>query len=60
MRYLKNNHYCTNIGCNYTTGIANENEDDADNKLHSDGGMNVKDSTSCPQCNKDSLIFLPK
>ena len=60
MKYLKNNHYCTHNGCDYTTGITSEVDKEADEKLLLDGGFNQKDKTHCPICKNDSLIFLTK
>lgn len=60
MNYLKNNHYCSETGCDYTTGVLSEIAETADNKLSSDGGYSRKDKTLCPKCKNDSLIFLSK
>lgn len=60
MKYLRNNHYCTQTGCDYTTGVPSENEVESDAKLLSDGGINQKDKTLCPKCKNDSLIFIPE
>lgn len=60
MHLYLNNHYCSDTHCNYTTGVVSENEQEADEKLTIDGGLNEKKMSKCPQCQQDSLVFLPK